>query len=130
MRQSNRFTFLAGSATMIGLQFGYGYSPSDLVIAFAGHGPSAAYGYSDHVWQKYRIGEFFDIKDEHGATIAANKWLKAKAAYNPSEGPDDENGMYQDASIEMLQKRGFWSSADSCRTEWEPPKLLPIISRI
>jgi len=89
-----------------GLQFGYGHAAADITIATAGHGPSSAYGYSDYVWQKYRIGEFFKIADAAGQTIASNIWLKAKAPYDPAAGPDDENGMYQDTSIEMLQRRG------------------------
>jgi hypothetical protein len=90
-----------------GLQFGYGHAPDQIVVAFAGHGPSSAYGYSDYIWQKYRIGEFFEIKDDQGATVTANTWLKAKCAWNPGDDPDDANGCYQDTSIETLQKRGL-----------------------
>jgi hypothetical protein len=89
-----------------GLTFGYGYKPADVAMALGGHGPSAAYGYSDYVWDKYKIGEFFKIKDAQGNPITSNIWLKAKAPVDPKADPDDPNGMYQDASIEMLQKRG------------------------
>ncbi len=89
-----------------GLQFGYGHKPDEIAVAIAGHGPSAAYGYSDYVWDKYKIGEFFAIKDTQGATITSNIWLKAKAGYDAGADPDDDSGMYQDTSIEMLQKRG------------------------
>jgi hypothetical protein len=92
--------------TLNGLHFGYGYGAGRTAIAIAGHGPSAAYGYSDDVWTKYRIGEFFGIKDDAGSTIPSNVWLKANAAYDQNADPDDPAGMYQDASIEMLQKRG------------------------
>jgi hypothetical protein len=92
---------------MNGLQFGYGYPASRIAIAVAGHGPSAAYGYSDYVWEKYRIGEFFKVKDAGGASIARNVWLAPKSAYDPAADPDDERGMYQDTSISMLQKRGL-----------------------
>src|SRR5579864_3882381 len=43
-----------------GLQFGYGYAPEKIAIAFAAHGPSAAYGYTEYVWKKYRIAEYFN----------------------------------------------------------------------
>jgi hypothetical protein len=89
-----------------GLHFGYGHPADQIAIAVAGHGPSAAYGYTDYIWQKYRIGEFFKITDASGQTIAQNMWLKATASYDPSADPDDEHGMYQDTSIEMLQRRG------------------------
>jgi len=90
-----------------GLQFGYGHAPDEIAIAVAGHGPSAAYGYSDYVWQKYRIGEFFKIADAQGATIASNTWLKATSPYNTAAAPGDPHGMYQDTSIETLQRRGL-----------------------
>ncbi len=92
--------------SMNGLHFGYGYPVDRIAVAVANHGPSAAYGYSDYVWQKYKIGEFFGIKDDAGKTIESNIWLKAKNAYSTSSDPDDEKSMYQDTSIEMLQKRG------------------------
>ena len=89
-----------------GLHFGYGHPADAIAIAIAGHGPSAAYGYSDYVWQKYRIGEFFKIHDESGKPIDRNIWLQAHAPFDPSADPNDEHGMYQDTSIEMLQRRG------------------------
>jgi hypothetical protein len=89
-----------------GLQFGYGHTADQIAIAIAGHGPSAAYGYSDYIWQKYKIGDQFAIKDAQGNTITSNIWLKAKAPFDTSADPDNEAGMYQDTSIEMLQKRG------------------------
>ena len=89
-----------------GLQFGFGHSADQITIAIAGHGPSAGYTYSDYVWQKYRFGELFKIEDAQGRPIESNIWFKAKSAYDPAVDPDDEHGMYQDASIEMLQRRG------------------------
>ncbi len=88
-----------------GLQFGYGYNPNRIVLAIAGHGASSAFTYSDYVWQKYKIGEFFGLKDADGNPISSNTFLAAKA-HDASADPDDESGMYQDASIETLQKRG------------------------
>jgi hypothetical protein len=89
-----------------GLHFGYGHAADEITIAIAGHGPSSAYSYSDYVWEKYRIGEFFKITDEHGQTITRNIWLKSTAPFDPAANPNDEHGMYQDTSIEMLQRRG------------------------
>lgn len=89
-----------------GLQFGYGYAPTRIVMAVAGHGASSAFTYSEYVWQKYRIGEFFGLKDADGNAIASNTFFAAKNPYDIQADPDDEKGMYQDASIEMLQKRG------------------------
>lgn len=92
---------------MNGLQFGFGYKPSEMLIAFGGHGPSAAYGYTDYVWEKYKLPDYYPLKDAQGNPIPSNTFLKAKASYDASAEPDDANGMYQDTSIEMLQKRGL-----------------------
>jgi intracellular sulfur oxidation DsrE/DsrF family protein len=89
-----------------GLQFGFGYPPNALVIAMANHGPSTAYGMTDAMWSKYRLGEFFKILDKDGKPATTNASYRAKTAYNPHANPDDERGMYQDTSIEMLQRRG------------------------
>jgi hypothetical protein len=92
---------------MNGLQFGFGYKPGDFIVAFGGHGPSAAYGYSQAIWDKYKLGDYYPLKDGQGNTISTNSYVTAKAKYDPSADPDDPAGMYQDTSIEMLQKRGL-----------------------
>lgn len=92
---------------MNGLQFGYGINPKGIAMALADHGPSASYSYSDYVWSKYRIGEFFGIKGLDGKLITRNVWIKATSPYDPDSDPNDEKSMYQDRSIEMLQKRGL-----------------------
>lgn len=89
-----------------GLQFGYGHAADQIAIAIAGHGPSSAYTYSDYVWKKYRIGEFFKIADARGTPIDSNIWLRSKVPFNLNDDPDDERGTYQDTAIETLQKRG------------------------
>jgi len=90
-----------------GLQFGFGYAPGEVAIAFAAHGPSAVYGYSDEIWSRYRLGEFFKFADATGAPIDSNVFLRRRAAIDPAADPDDPAGMFQDASIEMLQHRGL-----------------------
>lgn len=90
-----------------GLQFGYGYRPDRVAVAFGAHGASAAYGYSDYVWQKYRIGEFFHLTDAAGAPLTSNTFVAARAPFDPQASPDDDGGMYQDTSVAMLQRRGL-----------------------
>jgi hypothetical protein len=90
-----------------GLQFGFGYAHGKIAIALAAHGSSAVYGYGDEMWTKYRVGEFFKLADATGAPIASNAFLRKRAAVDPAADPDDSAGMYQDASIEMLQHRGL-----------------------
>lgn len=49
-----------------GLQFGFGYPENRIAIVFAPHGPSSAFTYSDYVWNKYKIGEYFKLNDDKG----------------------------------------------------------------
>lgn len=90
-----------------GLQFGYGYEADKIALAVAPHGASSSYTFSDYVWQKYHIGEFFGIKGDDGKTVSSNIWLKATSTYDTSADPNNEKSMYQDRSIEMLQRRGL-----------------------
>ncbi|MBV8197283.1 MAG: hypothetical protein JO263_04055 [Candidatus Eremiobacteraeota bacterium] len=90
-----------------GLQFGFGYPADRIAIVLGAHGPSAAFGYSDAVWQRYRLGEFFKLSDADGTPVRSNVFLQAHASFNPSGSADDESGMYQDRSLQMLQRRGL-----------------------
>jgi hypothetical protein len=89
-----------------GLQFGYGYAPDRVSIVFAPHGASSAFTYSDYLWSKYKIGDFFKLKDDKGNAIASNTFLTPTDPPTPSDNPDDPKSMYQDTSIQTLQKRG------------------------
>jgi intracellular sulfur oxidation DsrE/DsrF family protein len=89
-----------------GLQFGFGYDPSRIAIAFAPHGASSAFTYTDYVWSKYKIGDFFKLKDAQGNAVASNVFLAPDKPVDPSANPDEEHSLYQDTSIESLQKRG------------------------
>ncbi len=93
--------------SMNGLQFGFGYSADSIAIVFCGHGPSTAYSYTDYVWSKYQIGTYFSLKTDAGDPIATNVFLARKNPVDRKADPDDAAGMYQDASIEMLQERGL-----------------------
>ncbi len=102
---------------MNGLQFGFGYAPDEIAVAWCGHGPSAAYVYSDYIWSKYRIGAFFGIHGADGAILEKNVFYPAKSSYDRTADPDDERGMYQDTSLAMLQRRGMVVNA--CHTAVE-----------
>lgn len=93
--------------SMNGLQFGYGYPAGSFTMAFAAHGPSSAYGYDDAIWKKYRIAEYLELRDAAGNAVTANAYVARRAPIDPAADPDDLAGMYQDASIAMLQHRGL-----------------------
>lgn len=89
-----------------GLQFGFGYQPNRIAMVFAPHGPSSAYTYSDEIWQRYKIGEAFNIKDGSGKALESNVFLRPPVAFESTSDPNDPQGFYQDTSIATLQSRG------------------------
>lgn len=89
-----------------GLQFGFGYPQNRIAIAFAPHGASSAFTYSDYVWSKYKIGDFFKLKDDKGDPVTSNVFLTPAKAPSNAGDPDDPASIYQDTAIETLQKRG------------------------
>ena len=90
-----------------GLQFGFGYPADQIAIAFAGHGPSAAFAFTDYLWQKYDIPKFHGLVDAAGAPIPSNVYVSDRTPLDGSSDPDDDKGMYQDTSLQELQKRGL-----------------------
>lgn len=90
-----------------GLHFGFGYPADRIAIVLAPHGPSSAYTYSDEIWQRYRIGEAFGLKDATGKTIVSNSFLRPPAAFLSMTDPDDPLSAFQDPSIATLQSRGM-----------------------
>jgi len=89
-----------------GLQFGFGYAPDRIAIVFAPHGPSSAFTYADSLWTKYKLGDFFKLKDDKGNALTANTFVSPPKSFATTDDPDDPAGFYQDTSIETLQKRG------------------------
>lgn len=89
-----------------GLHFGYGYPAHEIAMVFAGHGPSSAYTYSDYVWHKYSIGKALNLKDTNGKPVLSNVFLSPVHALDANRDPDDERSLWQDASVQTLQRRG------------------------
>ena len=89
-----------------GLHFGFGYPADRITMVFAPHGPSSAFTYTDYVWQKYRIGEFFGLKDASGKIIDSNIYLRPASAFESTSDPDDAQSFFQDTAIATLQSRG------------------------
>lgn len=110
--------------TLNGLEFGFGYPARDVAVVMANHGAATAYGLSDAMWTKYRLGEFYKILDPSSAPLTANVNYPSKSAYDPSASPDDEHGMYQDTSIAMLQRRGVIVLACHTAIEEQSRKLV------
>lgn len=107
-----------------GLQFGYGYAPGAIAIVMASHGAATAWNLSDAMWAKYRLGAFYKIAGPDGTPLTANVAYPAKSRFDPSASPDDEHGMYQDTSLEMLQRRGVLLLACHTAIEEQSRKLI------
>ena len=71
---------------MNGLQFGFGFPPDSIAMAWCGHGPSSAYGYSNEIWQKYQIGTYFSLKNDAGDPISTNVFLPRQNPADPQRG--------------------------------------------
>ena len=89
-----------------GLQFGFGFEPNQIAIAAANNGPSSAYTFSDYIWSKYRIGEYYSLIDGDGKSIVCNLNLRRTTEVNGPADPNLETSRFQDKSIEALQSRG------------------------
>ncbi len=93
-----------------GLQFGYGIPASQIKIISAMHGPANMLSYDDHIWKKYRIGEWLKIADpKTGQPTVRNLYYPSAAGDPPtytSQDPNGEGSRYQDISMQALQSRG------------------------
>jgi len=99
---------------MNGLTFGFGYAPERVALAICPHGPSSSYCFSDYVWQKYKIGEAFKLKDAQGNSVVTNVYLKPDHALNDSTDPSYEEKFLsrhvdRDASKAWCDATSVWT---------------------
>jgi hypothetical protein len=88
-----------------GYHFGFGLGAAKTHMVLALHGPANAANFTDAMWAKYRLGEWLKIDDPAtGKPATRNIWLRSNS--NGSKNPQDEKSIYQDKSIEGLQRRG------------------------
>jgi hypothetical protein len=113
-----------------GLEFGFGVAPKQVQIVAALHGPANMINYDDSVWAKYRIGEWLGVNDpETGRPAVRNIFYPSKVV-NPAEvsgDPSDEESVYQDKSVQGLQRRGVRFL--SCHTATEEQARV-IVNRL
>ncbi len=92
-----------------GFQFSYGAPPDEIQVVVQAYFSANGAMYDDHIWEKYKLGEAFNIKDpttEQPAT--RNMWYKSKLSTQEVSPPpkDRSHAYYTDTSIEGLQRRG------------------------
>ncbi len=90
-----------------GYQFGYGVAPASISMVACMHGYANAFAYDDAMWAKYKLGETFGFKDPSGNVVATNIFYHARSAANANADPNEQTSMYQDGTIESLQRRGL-----------------------
>lgn len=90
-----------------GYQFGYGVPPSRTLMVACLHGYANAFAYDDSIWAKYKIGDAFGFKDPAGNTVSTNIFYHARSTPNVAADPNDMQSMYQDGTLEALQRRGL-----------------------
>jgi hypothetical protein len=90
-----------------GFQFSYQVPPEDLHLVVATYASANLLTYSDPVWQKYRLGEKYNLIDPAtGAPAIRNVFWPSRFGEGASPDPDHPQSRYQDTGIEALQKRG------------------------
>ena len=88
-----------------GYHFGFGYGPGQAHAIMALHGAANTANFSDEMWAKYRLGEWLKIDDPKTDKPATrNIWLHSTS--DASTDPQNPKSIYQDTSIEGLQRRG------------------------
>lgn len=90
-----------------GYQFGFGIAPSKIGMVACLHGSANAFAYDDAMWSKYRLGENFGFKDPAGNVVTTNIFYHARSQPVAAADPNDPASMYQDGTIEALQRRGL-----------------------
>jgi hypothetical protein len=89
-------------------QFSYKVPPADLHIVVATYASANLLTYSDSHWQKYRLGEKYNVIDpEMHAPAVRNVFWPSRFGASASTDPDHPQSFYQDTGIEALQKRGL-----------------------
>ncbi len=75
----------------------YGLESSEVDVAIAAHGSALSLFFQDRVWEKFGLGERFDVKDPRTGTAARRNVFASR----------EEGGVVPaDASVEALQDRG------------------------
>ena len=104
-----------------GLHFGFGIPKEQIKIVAALHGPATMLNYDDFIWNKYKIGPWLKVTDSTtGEPAMKNPYYASKAGTSPhysTEDPDSGDSIYQDTSIQALQRRGV--KLLSCHTAAE-----------
>jgi intracellular sulfur oxidation DsrE/DsrF family protein len=104
-----------------GLHFGFGIPNEQIKIVAALHGAANMLNYDDFIWNQYEIGAWLKVNDlSTNQPALKNPYYASKAGaalHDRTEDPDSRDSIYQDTSIQALQRRGV--RLLSCHTAME-----------
>ncbi len=92
-----------------GAQFSYGIPADDIQIVVQAYFTANAAMYDDFVWNKFRLGEVFSVRDPStGQPATRNIWYASRIPASTVTPPPlaRSHPYYADTSIEGLQRRG------------------------
>lgn len=90
-----------------GLEFGFGIPVREIQIIGALHGPANLLNFDDSMWQKYHLGEIFQVTDpETNKPAIRNPFHRSRMGATTSKDLNDENSSLQDTSLDGLHSRG------------------------
>lgn len=88
-------------------QFSYKMDPADLHTIVASYASANLLTYGDALWEKYRLGEKYEIIDPTtGKPAVRNVFWPGRFGPDAPKDPAATGSFYQDTGIEVLQQRG------------------------
>lgn len=88
-------------------QFAYENAPEDLHTIVATYASANLLTYGDAIWEKYKLGEKYEITDPTtGAPIVRNPFWASRFGPDAPKDITAKDNYYQDTGIEVMQERG------------------------
>ncbi|MGH9327008.1 MAG: hypothetical protein ACRD2B_10055 [Terriglobia bacterium] len=106
-----------------GFQFGFGLAPREFNVIAALHGNANLLHFDDSMWKKYKLGEYAAVTDPRTGSPATRNIFYSAAANPADKNPDSEKSIYQDHSIEGLERRNVSFLLCHTATEEQSRKL-------
>lgn len=107
-----------------GLQFSFAAKPEAINIVAALHGLANFLNFDDEAWAKFRLGEFCGVTDTKTGSAAKRNIFYKSASNTENHNLNDEASVYQDHSIQALQRRGVHFLICHTATEEQSRKLI------
>ena len=107
-----------------GLQFSFGTKPEAISIVAGLHGLANFLNFDDAAWAKFRLGEFTGVNDPGTGQPATRNIFYKSTSNSENHNLNDAASVYQDHSIQALQRRGVRFLICHTATEEQSRKLI------